>query len=342
MKELSNKILKYSFTLVILSLSVYYATKGIDFQLLQKSLMSVNYYIALAPIPFILASHWLRALRWKTMLEPIKHIKSTMNLFSAVMIGYAANSVLPIPRAGELLRPYVFSKREGMSFSSVFATIIVERILDLIFLMLLFGFSFVALRHTIIKILPQDINPNTLIFTAVLLIFVFLVSFYPPFFHFMLKVTVKPISEKVYNKLTELFEKFKKGVEIIKSPSAYFRLIVESTLIWIMYALPLWITFYAFDFQSTLHLGLVDAIMLVIVSGVGVTIAPTPGAIGVYHALVSTAMMQLYGIPKETGLAFATIVHAVSFLIQVIVGGLFFLREDITDLTKISSLKMED
>jgi uncharacterized membrane protein YbhN (UPF0104 family) len=82
-----------------------------------------------------------------------------------------------------------------------------------------------------------------------------------------------------------------------------------------------------------------DALFLVIVSGIGVTIAPTPSGIGVMHSLIMYAMMGLYGIPEEMALAYATINHASSFFIQLSVGGIFLLRERISKFPTELSLE---
>jgi uncharacterized protein (TIRG00374 family) len=339
LKEISKNIVKILISVIFVVLSIYYATLDIDFNRLKNILVTTNFFIALIPIPIILLSHLFRAMRWKVMLNPIKIKISLLNLFSAVMIGYAANSVLPIPRAGEFLRPFVLSQREKVSFSSIFATIVIERVLDVIFLLFLFGVTFITLSSKIVNILPNDINPNSLITAVAMFVFIILVSFYPPLFRYFISKILKPLSPKIAEKISQLFDKFSLGLAVIKSPSAYIRLIIDSFAIWFLYAVPLYITFFAFDFQDSLNLGMIDALMLLIISGIGVSIAPTPGAIGVYHALVSTAMVQLYGIPKEEGLAYATVVHFVSYIIQVIVGGAFFLRENITNLDKLQELQ---
>lgn len=342
LKNSGKNIIKYLVTLLFIVFSIYYSVNDIDFVKLQEVLLNTNYLIAFLPIPVIALSHFFRALRWGIMLKPIKKKVSLMNLNSAVMIGYAANSILPIPRAGEFLRPFILSQREKISFPSVFATIVLERALDVFFLLLLFTFTFISLSHKIVNIFPKDINPNTLISTVLLFLLVLLISFYPPIFHLIINKICKPISVNLAERLSLLFIKFTEGLKIIKEPSAYIRLVGDSIIIWLLYALPLYITFFAFSFQNSLHLGIIDAIMLVIISGIGVSIAPTPGAIGVYHALVSTAMVQLYGLPKEVGLAYATIVHFVSYMFQVVVGGAFFIKENLNGLTIFDKFSQMD
>jgi hypothetical protein len=89
----------------------------------------------------------------------------------------------------------------------------------------------------------------------------------------------------------------------------------------------MYINFYCFDFHHHINVQLGDALFLVIVSGIGVTIAPTPSGIGVMHYLIMFALIGLYGLDKETALAYATINHASSVFVQLTVGGFFVLRE---------------
>jgi uncharacterized membrane protein YbhN (UPF0104 family) len=97
--------------------------------------------------------------------------------------------------------------------------------------------------------------------------------------------------------------------------------------------------FFAFDFQTTAHLEMIDAGLLVVVSGIGMSIAPVPGGIGVYHWLTVTAIVNLYPqISNEEALAYATISHGINLLIQVLLGGAFMLRENIKKVDKLEKL----
>ncbi len=328
MTDKGKKIVRVLISIILIIASLYYAFKGINLATLWKIIINANYLWVLLSIPVILTSHLVRAIRWKTMLEPALKVKSasTWNLFSAVMIGYAFNCILP--RGGELIRPYVYSRRENVSYTSVFATVIVERVIDVITLVGIFGFVFLFMGGRILKALPA-VDSSKVFIIILLFIAVFLLSFYPPIFKFLIRVLIKPISHKFYEKINSLFDKFLKGFAIIKSPSRYFNLGWQSLLIWFLYTVPMFLMFFSFPFQSTLHLGFQDAILLIIISGIGVTIAPTPGALGVYHFLIQNAMMQFYGLSPEISLAYATLTHGVNYLLQIITGGLFFMRENL-------------
>ena len=326
MTKNTKNILKISTSLIIFILSVYLAFSGVDYHKLVDALLTADYVWVLIPIPVMLLSHYIRALRWKTMLKPIVEIKSVSNLFSAVMIGYFFNNVLP--RGGEFIRPLIVSEKEKISYSSTFATIVLERVIDLISLIFLFGLSFILLQKKIMTAFTIEVDSGSIIFISILFIVVILASFYPPVVEFFIKILIKPISQKLYNRIQELFEKFKKGLLIIKEPKQYIRLFFESQLIWLCYALPMYIMFFSFGFHEQVDLGLLDAILLVILSGVAVTIAPTPGALGVYHLMIQNSMVALYGISPEEALAYATVTHALNYFVQISVGGIYFMKEN--------------
>jgi len=103
-----------------------------------------------------------------------------------------------------------------------------------------------------------------------------------------------------------------------------------------LYAIPNYLLFFAFDFQINANLGLIDAALLVVVSGIGMSIAPVPGGIGVYHWITVTAIVNLYPqISYEEALAYATVSHGLNLAIQVILGGGFMLRENIRAIPKV-------
>lgn len=334
-----KKILKYGFSIIILIGSVYLAVKGIDFAQFGREFLKVDYIWALIPLPIMMFSHILRAYRWKTILKPIFHAKSILNLFSAVMVGYFFNNLTP--RGGEFIRPYVYAKREKVSYSSLLATIVLERVLDLITLLALFALAFVILQDKLLKVLPQDIDPTKIIYVFGIIMVVAISGFYPPFVELILRKIVKPLSENYYNKILEKFNKFRKGFGIIKRPSAYLRLSIESLSIWICYALPMYIMFFGFHFQNTANLGIWDALLLIIVSGVGYTIAPTPGAIGMYHWLIVTTMVTFYGISREAALTYATITHGLNFITQVGFGAIFLIHERIRKIPSQEDIQEE-
>jgi hypothetical protein len=333
MKEKLKTFLRFTVSTLLVVVSFYLVFVNVNFDELLKILAKADYLWVVVSIPISLMSHWVRAMRWKTMLQPMlgKRHASTWNLFSAVMIGYAVNNV--IPRGGEFLRPYVYARREKISFSSSFATIVAERFIDVIVLLLLLGGVFFFFREQIIQALP-NIHVQDILMPLAIVILVIALSFYPPVFKFLLKLVIKPFSQKFYERVLSIFDRFIKGFEIIKTPSKYFQLVIESLVIWLFYTIPLFLMFFTFGFDQAYNMRFDDAILLIVVSGIGTTVAPTPGAIGVYHGLITLTLTRIYDISMEEAVAYATVTHTINYLVQIIPGGFFFFRENIKKIPK--------
>jgi len=327
---LRNKIIKIGLVVGIIGFTVFQITKELNFSEFVNILLNIKWeYCLFALIPAIL-SHCIRAVRWKIFLEPVHSSKSYLNLFSAVMVGYLVNNITP--RGGELVRPFVYARREKISKTAVFATIVVERVIDVIFLLLMFAAVFLASRSLISSAFPWLTTTMLTYFVAavfLIIITIFLIITTNIFDWFLDKIA-KLIAPQKYERINELWKSFKSGFNSLRNPKQYLKIFIQSALIWILYAIPIYIMFFAFDFQNTLNLGIIDAGLLVVVSGIGTTIAPTPGAIGVYHWLIVTAMTHLYpSISTEEALAFATVNHGVNLLLQILLGFIFMLRENI-------------
>lgn len=332
MSSRNKKIIQYLITTLIVAVSLWFVLKDVDIDTFIQILKTTDYSWAIYAIPITLLSHLVRAYRWKVILTPIKKATSILNLFSAVMVGYFVNTFLP--RGGEFVRPIVFARREKISISTTFATIIFERVLDLVFLVALFWIAFVFFSERIVNSIDGLSTESIVWFMSILLvIFIFMIiSVYTKLASNILKIFLKPLSVTIYEKVDALLNKFLAGLLIIKSPELYVKTIIQSTLMWLLYMLPLLLMFNSFDFLIPLELGIGDAFLLLIVSGIGVTIAPSPGGIGVYHWIVQQFFVAFYGLTDEQGLAFATLANAQNLFTQIVFGLIFFFRENVQKL----------
>src|SRR5436190_10386065 len=102
--------------------------------------------LLLAGIGVTMMTYVIRAFRWQYLLAPIGPARFS-TAFQTTVIGFAASFLLPA-RAGEVLRPYLLARREHLPPTAAFATIIVERLLDLLTVLLLFGLFVVSVPPT--------------------------------------------------------------------------------------------------------------------------------------------------------------------------------------------------
>jgi uncharacterized protein (TIRG00374 family) len=126
--------------LIIVVVFSYLVFKNVSLTDLQNAFKEVEYLYLLPAVLLVALTFLFRAMRWRYLISSIKEVK-TLRLFSPLMVGFMGN-VLPA-RAGEFIRAYLLGKKENVSFSASFATIFVERLMDmLIFLLLLVGVLF--------------------------------------------------------------------------------------------------------------------------------------------------------------------------------------------------------
>ncbi len=341
MKFLEKTVVRVALTLLIFCVTfaaVLWWAK-IDLVLLGTKLLETNFSIAAASIPLVLFSHVLRAWRWRTMLEPIKSRVSILNLFSTVMVGYAANNI--IPRSGELLRPYAFSRREKIPLSQTIASVVIERFIDILNLLLFMAVALFFVGEKMQKVLPNyDLNAITRSFaiSAIALLILILILALTPTAEFLLRVFVKRFSQSLWQRLHDAVSSFKQGLQILRKPSEYPLLIIQSCLIWLFYILPVYVMFLATPDPVIHNLTFIDACIVLLVTAIATTITPPlPGAFILIPSVLIGAMVALYGVSKEVASAYSMLTFMLNYIPVTIVGGLFMLREQVRPTQHVSA-----
>jgi len=304
---------------------LYIAFRGTEFGKLGEALSRGNYFVASLVIPLILTAIGVRAWRWRYLLAPLKPRTSFPNLFASTMMGYALSNF--VPRVGELVRPYTLGNLEGISKSGALGTIVVERVIDMLTLLLLLGGVFAAGEARLTAVFPWLLQAASILFAATLSIVLFL------FFLFWKKNPTLALYRRLFGFLpSRLLEKtesvldtFVEGFRVIREPRLYTMIAVFSILLWCVYLLMMYVPFYAFGLTEAHNLDLSAAAVLLVVSSVSVII-PTPGGTGSFHSLISAVLIGMYGVDRETALSYATVTHAMGYLGVSAVGLVYFLK----------------
>ncbi|MCX7930321.1 MAG: flippase-like domain-containing protein [Chlorobi bacterium] len=319
---------------VIVAGVLLWIAKVLDLQRVWTTLQQVNYLLALTSIVPVLSSHVVRAIRWRTMLRAIGlPAISLWDLFSAVMVGYTANNI--VPRSGELLRPYVLAKRHGISSATVLASVLAERMLDIFQLLLFLGAGLLFLPTVMRDVLPVWMFGSTIESLAIVLLILALVVVVVGITSLGERLVVGAIrwfNRAFAERISNVFESFRRGLRIMRNVRDVLRIWVESIAMWILYAVPLWIVLQSvpMSIPAGTYWSFADACIILVVVAVGTTVAPTPGAIGVVHALVSEAMNRLYGVPLEDAFVFITVAHGLNYLAVMVIGAYCTAREGVT------------
>lgn len=259
----------------------------------------------------------LRAWRWRYLLEPVKLI-STLRLFSAMMIGFMGNMLLPA-RIGEFVRAYVVGKGQRVSASASMATVVVERMLD--------GFTLLAFLVATILLITFPVESEYLtrhirtagwlafgLYSVVLIVCIFLRLYGEPTRRLLLGVLFfLPIRWREW--LGKLLDAFVHGLEVVKGGWHLVPILGLSLVAWSLQSVSNWMVLLAFH----LDLSLGAAFFLVAIQAFGVMIPSSPGFIGTYHAATILALAA-YGIGREVALSVSIVMHLVFFIPVSLVG----------------------
>ncbi|MGB8657742.1 MAG: lysylphosphatidylglycerol synthase transmembrane domain-containing protein [Candidatus Zixiibacteriota bacterium] len=305
---------------------LYLAFRKVDYAQLWYAMKGANYWWVIPNVVLVILSMWMRAYRWKFMVNPIKKL-GLGRLFPSVMIGFMANNVLPA-RLGEFVRAYSLGAKENISKSASFATIVIERVFD--------GFSLLFLLWLALFFSPfPDVvkkasNLFLLMNVIILALLIFLEVKREPtlkLFNFVFKL----LPGKLSTRAAEILEKFIGGLKVFRDVPSLIWILVWSILIWIVVGISNYFIFLAFDLHPTVY---ASFILLGIVS-VAVMLPSSPGFVGVFH-YACVLSFNLLGLPRSSSQPFSIILHASQY-IPVTLLGLYYLKKEHLSLKALES-----
>jgi len=313
--EKRHNLLKSGIGFIISGLFLYLAFRKLDFAKMMQALKGADYFFLLPSIFIVFFSHWVRALRWRYFLSSIKKV-AINRLFSSLMIGYSANTVLPA-HLGEFIRAYILGKKESIAASTIFATIAIERIIDVLSIIFVMAFTLI-----IYKSLPNWVKMSgyiMFVFAIVLIFFLIMLKIYTKKILKLVQVLCKPFPRKFTSKIVNITEAFIDGLKVMNRKNDYIIIIGLSIIIWFFYFAVFYINFYTFDFVRTYQLNVTAALVLLVITTISVVVPSSPGYVGTYHWLCQVSL-ELFSVPRSIGLTFAIVVHALTFFPVFLVG----------------------
>lgn len=272
------------------------------------------------------STYLLRAWRWQLLLRPLGGARFLV-AFRTTVVGFAASTLLPA-RAGEIIRPYLLARREGLSATACFGTIVLERLLDLITVLLLFSAFLLFFDPGLAAADPRTfaavrVGAGGAAVTSVAgLIVLSLLAGHPERLGRAAGRLERWLPGGLASVLERVVARFAEGMAILRVPAELARALALSVPLWMSIAAGIWLTARAF--HITLPYTGSFLVMSLLVVGVAV---PTPGAIGGFHAAFRIAVMAFYGAPEDRAVGAAIVLHAVSFL-PVTIGGIAFMAHE--------------
>lgn len=313
-KQRVYSAIKYIILLAVAALLLWASFRGVHWDDFVTGLKSANYWWIMLSMAIGVLAFFLRALRWRLIMLPLGKKIRRKDAWHGINIGYITN--FAIPRAGEFARCGVISKKTGLPFETVAGTVVLERSIDLLaliittFAVLIFHknkFAAFINREIIDSIGDRFSNGIFWIAGALALSFiVFLFLVYRLREHY-------PFFRKIANVVKGVLSGVVSGFRMNQKWLFLFYTVAINVCYWLMS----YTTILAFSAVG--NLGASDALFLMVIGGFG-WVVPVQGGIGAYHFIISLALTTIYGIDQTTGVVFATISHESQALTMIIFG----------------------
>jgi glycosyltransferase 2 family protein len=299
--------------LLVSLILLFWCFKDISFYQIWQNIREVNCYYLVASGSLVVAEFLIRALRWKYLLTPGIDAKFD-RLFSVLMIGYFSNNIVP-GRIGDLIRAQCLGATYNLSRVQALATIVVERIADVLMLLSFFGIC--LLLYPFPSWIKQAGILTALSFLATLAIL---------YIYGLRQVRIVTLVQNhikggwLAEKLTAMMENFGKGLCVLTDTRAIALVILYSALIWALIAVSIHMVLLAFS----LRLPLFAAVFIAVTLGLGMMIPASPASVGVYEGFGMLPLVAL-GVDGSVALSFSIVLHSVELAITTSIGFVCFL-----------------
>jgi len=319
--------------LLVAAVALYFTFREASFRQIYGSLLEVRYGYIVGSLFLFFVGFWIRAIRWHYLCRAVKTVP-TRRLYSPMMIGFMGN-LLPL-RAGEFIRAYLLGRRESISFSASLATIVVERMFDMLSILVLFGCLLVWNPLVFVPHgsggSPGQVASYVRSFGIVSLIgvlglgaFCFLLIHHQERGLSLVRWAATPLPQRVQTRLEEILRSFTTGLGILKDGKGILVTVLLSAVLWILLCLSNYPFYWAYQIQSALPVSSVFTLM--VVTCVLISVMPTPGYLGPYQFSMTFVLADLYGVDRAVAASFSMVNWFVN-MGSVFLAGVFFLFRD--------------
>ena len=317
--------------LAITAGALYYTLHNVSMKDLAASFKTVDYIYMIPAVFILLLSFLLRALRWRILISPMKEV-NVRDLFSPLMVGYMAN-ILPA-RAGELIRAYLLGKKHGIPFSGAFASIIVERLFDIVAILLLFAGVFMLNAEVLgsdamisgvsLETLARRFGELSAVLVVALIVFIYMMVAHKKKLLTIIRRVIRPLPKKWHDKAEYVIEEFSLGFLVTKDLQALFKITAYTVLIWSAIVVSYLPFYYAYDLDNK---SLESMVILTVLVSILIVVLPTPAFLGSFNAAILIGLHDIMKVPELTAVSFGMVVWAVNFGI-ILMGGFYFILHD--------------
>jgi glycosyltransferase 2 family protein len=307
--------------LVLIAVTLYIAFQGIQIGEIVNALSRLNPLFVPPAIILFWLSYGSRVFRWQLLFTPYKLRWS--KVLSTLSIGYFLSNITPL-RVGDVVRAYLIASIERVPVARALSSVVIERVSD--------GLTVVLMLVVLLPLIPNipaQARSGGVVFgilgIGAMLAFA-LVSLQRERGIRLLKRLTARVRllqrEVIWRSLENLID----GFSVLHTPRPVFGLIGWSILVWFFSAVLNWLAMRSIGLQ----LGLDAGLLVSVVTSLAVTVAPTPGQLGVFHLAAQFALTTVYGVTKADALAFAFLIHAYVYVWLMVLGTFFIWREGLS------------
>lgn len=273
-------------------------------------------YLALAAALSILAI-WLRAYRWRYLIPRSESMK-TANLFTATMIGFMGNNVLPL-RVGDLARAYIAAKKEHVTVTAMLATVIIERLLDVFAILTMLSVLFFQISF------PRWINSGFLVMLTLAVLFWLGLLLMNNQAAMVSGWFCRLLPRAHAQRLAGVLESFFEGLAAMKSKKRLLLAILLSVPIWCAYALAVYVALHA----CRIDVPFAASWVVLAFVGIGVSLPSAPGFVGTYQ-FFTVAALTLFSVDQQRAFGFSLLQHLSQYIPVTLFGWLLLIKEQMS------------
>lgn len=303
--------------LIISAVSLYFALRGFDFGDVLGALSRVQLLpFALMIVPFIL-TFMTKVWRWHVMFYPDERRVSNNLLFGALMISY-----IPLPfRLGEVARGAVTSRRSGLPAPRVFSTIVVEKVLDVLTLLLFLGISipFITISQSLQGAAVTLAVGATLV-ALVLLALVLRPSLAMGLARFVAAKLPSRFGQRIETGTAQVLQ----GFAPMSNPVVALKIVLWSLVTWGINVVTVYLMMRAFNIEVSP----MAAMLVVVVTNLSMAVPAAPGSIGTFEAAV-VAVLGVLHIEQNTSQSFALLYHFIGLAPVAVLGIIAMIQQGV-------------
>jgi hypothetical protein len=313
--------------------------RGVDWTALRAAFRAADPRFLAGVVVATLITYLARAWRWGYLLAPLARVPF-LRLFSVTLVGFMSG--LLVPRAGEVVRPYLVARHHALKTSAAFASIILERLVDLITVLVLFFLYLYVLPHPAAQASGPLMGAlrlgGALAAAGVVVIVAMLFALHARADRVMALVDrlLFRLPARLAAPASRALRSFASGLAVLQaSPSHLLAILGQSLVVWLAIAA----SFYCCNRAFGVDLPFSSTFLLLAFLTVGVAV-PTPGNVGGFHEAYLLALTQVFGVSRDTAAAAGIAGHALGNLPVLVLGLVFLGREGLT-MGKVAEMTEE-